>query len=388
MKHSVNQGHRLLFAAILAMAATSIGAGEDEPPRVETDGTVHVPAFDLPETAYLSDESRAAMKHFREVYGPEFGQFSQGCASFSEVADDPAAMRAARDCVAAGYYRTAIYKDTIAKHPVEITDEEIAGVYTEVFVPKDGIAAAKENRILISIHGGGFVVGARYFSHTEAMQVAHMGGYKVVSPDYRMAPEFTHPAGVEDVIAVYKALLEDYSAGNIGIYGCSAGAMLTAQTVAYILENDLAAPGAIGLFCAGIPTTDGDTPGVFKMGRSESAFLVSAINGFPRPVEVTDPPQPSGYFRGVAANDPVVAPGDHDNLLARFPPSLLISGTRDFALGAVLASHNKLIRLGVEADLHVWEGLGHATFAFNPRLPESDEVHNVIVRFFDKHLGQ
>lgn len=388
MQPSVIQANHVLVAAILAMAGTSGAAGEDEPPRVEADGTVHVPAFDLPETAYLSDESRAAMKHFRDVYGPEFGSFSEGCANFGEVADDPVAMRAARDCVAEGYYRTAIYKDTIAKHPVEITNEEIAGVYTEVFVPKDGIAAANEGRILISIHGGGFVVGARYFSHTEAMQVAHMGGYKVVSPDYRMAPEFTHPAGVEDVIAVYTALLEDYSARNIGVYGCSAGAMLTAQTVAYILGNDLPVPGAIGLFCAGIPTTDRDTPGVFKMSRSESAFLVSAINGFPRPVEVTEPPQPSGYFRGVAADDPVVAPGDHDNLLARFPPTLLISGTRDFALGGVLASHNKLVRLGVDADLHVWEGLGHATFAFNPRLPESDEVHNVVVRFFDKHLGR
>ena len=387
MPRSVSLGHVLASAVLLIAPALGVAA-EEEAPRVEPDGTVHVPAFDLPETAYLSDESRAAMKHFRDVYGPEFGSFSAGCASFSEVGDDPGAMRAARDCVAAGYYRTAIYKDTVAKHPVEITNEEIAGVYTEVFVPKEGIAPANERRVLISIHGGGFVVGSRYFSHTEAMQVAEMGGYKVVSPDYRMAPEFTHPAGVEDVIGVYKALLDDYPAANVGIYGCSAGAMLTAQTVAYILENDLPVPGAIGLFCAGIPTTDRGTPGVFKMSRSESAFLVSAINGFPRPVQVTEPPQPSGYFRGVVADDPVVAPGDHDELLARFPPALLISGTRDFALGGVLASHNRLIRLGVEADLHVWEGLGHATFAFNPRLPESDEVHNVIVRFFDKHLGQ
>ena len=387
MKRSViPRQHVLLLAALVATAGSASAAAER--PRVEADGTVHVPAFDLPETAYLSDESRAAMKHFREVYGPEFGTFSEGCANLNEVSDDLEAVRAARECVAQGYYRTAIYKDTVTKHPVEITAETVAGVYTEVFVPKRGIAETNKNRLLISIHGGGFAVGARYFSHTEAMQVADVGGYKVISPDYRMAPEFAHPAGVEDAIAVYKAVLEDYDAANIGIYGCSAGAMLTAQTVAYMLQHDLPLPGAIGLFCAGIPTTDGDTPGVFKMGRSESAFLVSAINGFVRPVESADPPQPSGYFRGVTAGDPVVAPGDHDALLARYPPTLLISGTRDFAMGDVLASHNKLVRLGVEADLHVWEGLGHATFAFNPRLPESDEVHDVIVRFFDKHLAQ
>ena len=257
-----------------------------------------------------------------------------------------------------------------------------------MFVPEGGIADANKHRLLISIHGGGFTIGARYFSHTEAMQVAHMGGYKVISPDYRMAPEFTHPAGLEDVVVVYRAMLKDYDAASIGIYGCSAGAMLTAQTVAYLLRNKLPLPGGIGLFCAGIPITDGAVPGVFKMGRSESAFLVSPINGFPRLVDRTSPPRASGYFSGAQADDPLVAPGDHDELLGRFPPSLLISGTRDFALGGVLASHNKLVSLGVEADLHVWEGLGHATFAFNPRLPESDEVHRVIVRFFDKHLAR
>ena len=75
-------------------------------------------------------------------------------------------------------------------------------------------------------------------------------------------------------------------------------------------------------------------------------------------------------------------------MMSQFPPSLLVSGSRDFLLSDVLATHRQLTNLGVEADLHVWEGLGHATFAFNPRLPESDEVHQVIVRFFNKHLGQ
>ena len=129
-----------LVAATLAMGAVSCSAPaeQDEDPRVEADGTVHVPAFDLPETSYLSDESRAAMKHFREVYGPEFGAFSEGCASLNDVADDLEAVRAARQCVAEGYYQTAIYRDTLAKHPVEITAEMIAGVYTEVFVPERG----------------------------------------------------------------------------------------------------------------------------------------------------------------------------------------------------------------------------------------------------------
>ena len=50
--------------------------------------------------------------------------------------------------------------------------------------------------------------------------------------------------GVEDVIAVNKAMLEDCDAASIGIYGCSAGAMLTAQTVACTLEAPIAAGSA------------------------------------------------------------------------------------------------------------------------------------------------
>jgi acetyl esterase/lipase len=72
--------------------------------------------------------------------------------------------------------------------------------------------------------------------------------------------------------------------------------------------------------------------------------------------------------------------------MAKLPPSLLISGTRDFTLSSVLVTHAQLVRLGVEARLHVWEGMSHA-FYFNSELPESHDAYDVIVRFFDKHLG-
>ena len=213
-------------------------------------------------------------------------------------------------------------------------------------------------------------------------------GYKVISPDYRQAPEFRHPSAVDDAFAVYKETLKEYEPGNIGVFGCSSGAMLTAQLMARILQEGLPLPAAAGLFCAAIPFTMNDVPGAFKISNGESAYLVSAMYGNPRPAEELINTDVNPYFVGVPANDLVVAPGDFDDVMAKFPPTLLISGTRDFALSGVLASHQKLTKLGVEADLHVWEGMGHATFAYNPRLPETDEVHWVIVNFFDKHLGQ
>ena len=368
MQKSVSLVRHVLMGATLSMAATMAVAVEEEARRVEPDGTVHVRAFDLPETAYLSEDSRAAMKHFREVYGPEFGTFSEGCANLVDVRDDPEAIRAARQCVAEGYYRTAIYKDTVAKHPVEITHEDIAGIYTEVFVPKAGIADANKSRLLISIHGGGFVVGARYFSHTEAMQVADVGGYRVISPDYRMAPEFTHPAGVEDVVAVYRAVLEDYDAASVGIYGCSAGAMLTAQTIAYILDTRCRCRPRRPLLRrhphAG-PRHARDLQD--EPGEALSSYPPS---WFSRPSRWRSLRQPNGYFRGVARTARS-CPGDHDEFPARFPRSAHTAERATSRWCGVLAA-TQAHSLGVEAACTSWEGLGMRRSRSITALPEAE----------------
>jgi acetyl esterase/lipase len=64
-----------------------------------------------------------------------------------------------------------------------------------------------------------------------------------------------------------------------------------------------------------------------------------------------------------------------------------VGGVRDFALSEVAVTHEKLVRLGVQTDLHVYEGMGHI-FTNYPDLPESREAYAVIVHFFDRHLSQ
>src|SRR5581483_976376 len=79
---------------------------------------------------------------------------------------------------------------------------------------------------------------------------AGLGGFKVITVDYRMFPEHKFPAASEDVAAVYRALLQHYKAADIGIFGCSAGGILTAQSVAWFQTHGLPRPGAIGIMCA------------------------------------------------------------------------------------------------------------------------------------------
>src|SRR3546814_16109832 len=66
----------------------------------------------------------------------------------------------------------------------------------------------------------------------EAVPVAGLGGYRVITVDYRQAPEAVYPAATEDALAAYKELLTTYRPQDIGVYGTSAGGMLPAQLIA------------------------------------------------------------------------------------------------------------------------------------------------------------
>ena len=116
-------------------AALPIVASADEVVS-ELEGIVQVASYDLPESAFLSDESRSAMKYFRDVYLRELITFANDCGDLSSIDGDLVKAREIRDCVSTQYFGTNIYKDTLKKHPVKISSEDIAGVYTEIFVPE------------------------------------------------------------------------------------------------------------------------------------------------------------------------------------------------------------------------------------------------------------
>jgi monoterpene epsilon-lactone hydrolase len=318
------------------------------------------------------------MKQFREVYVPAFDKLGNVCPPI--VGRNQAANAVIRQCDAKTFYTTAFYHDLRARYAVTITPDTIGGIYTEVFTPAAGSASKNKDRVLLNLHGGGFAFGSRVISHLESIPIAAVGQIKVISIDYRLAPEYTFPAASEDVAAVYRELLKHYRSENIGIYGCSAGGWLTAQSMAWFQHEHLPLPGAIGMFCAGANQVLGASTD--KSLRSDAALVTAALNG-----RDLDKEPALEYYRGVNRRNPLASPGDYDEIMARFPPTLLISGTRDGLLSSVVVTHAQLVRLGVEAELHVWEGMDHAFFS-QPALPESREVYQVVVKFFDAHLGR
>jgi acetyl esterase/lipase len=93
------------------------------------------------------------------------------------------------------------------------------------------------------------------------------------------------------------------------------------------------------------------------------------------------------YLAGVSVTDPLAAPASSPQVLAKFPPTLIVSGTRAFDLSSAVHTHALLVKQGVAADLHVWEGMFHGFF-YNVDVPESRDCYDIIVKIYAKHLGQ
>jgi epsilon-lactone hydrolase len=345
----------ILFRA--ASIAQDRPAGEQPRVIVRADGTVEVPAQAAPVSAFLSPQAKAYLtQHLKDMQDPEI------------LKQDAGVPRFMKGYIARDYELFAVDKK----------DEKIGGVHAFVYTPKDGISARNKKRVLINLHGGGFSGCWPGCAELESMPVAALGQIQVVSVDYRQGPDNKFPAASEDVAAVYQELLKTHKPQNIGIYGCSAGGMQTAMSVAWFQAHSLPAPAAIGIFCASAGGIFGGDALYTAIPLGE-ARLSSPIAPGVRP--------PLSYFSETDPKDPLVSPINSSEVLAKFPPTLIITGTRGFELSSALYTHEQLVKLGVEAELHVWEGLFHGFF-YNADVPESKDALNVIVKFFDRHLGR
>ncbi|MBV8830933.1 MAG: alpha/beta hydrolase fold domain-containing protein [Acidobacteriaceae bacterium] len=253
----------------------------------------------------------------------------------------------------------------------KVEEQKIAGVPVRVITPPD-VPAANQSRVLINLHGGGF--NSDSGSLTESIPVAALARTKVISVLYRLAPEHPFPAGLDDVLAVYKEVLKTYQPRRIAIYGTSAGAILTAEVAAKLKQGGMPLPGALGVF-SGI----GD---LSRYGDSRALFALDGLSGH---LEVPGAePHEREYAGATDLSDPILSPLFSD--LHGMPPTLFITSTRDLLLSGTCILHRAFLRAGVDSRLMVFEALPHA-FWNDSHLPESREAHEAMARFFDQVLG-
>jgi epsilon-lactone hydrolase len=255
--------------------------------------------------------------------------------------------------------------------PVNVRSKTIGGVRCDVITPLT-IPPAKRGRVLINVHGGGFVTDSG--SLVEGIPIAHLAQTTVVSVYYRLAPEHPFPAAVDDTVAVYRELLKIHKPKNSGLFGTSAGAILTAEVASGLKHRGLPLPGALGVFSG---TGDMSQP-----GDSQALYTIWGFRGYLRPP--AGGPILKDYVGSTNPRDPVLSPLYSD--LRGMPPTLFVSSTRDLLLSGTSILHRAYLRAGNRAELAVFESLPHA-FWYDYHLPETKEALHLMAGFFDAHVG-
>jgi epsilon-lactone hydrolase len=252
---------------------------------------------------------------------------------------------------------------------------KIAGVNCYILTP-DNIPEQNRNRLLVHVHGGGYVFGPGESATREAILMAGFGKFKVISIDYRMPPDFPYPAAMDDSMAVWKEVVKTNDPKKMAIFGTSTGGGMTLAMVLRAKTEGLPLPAATA---PGTPWSDmtktGDT---FFTNEKVDNVLVSNDGWLGEAAKL--------YANGHDLKDPQLSPIYGD--LTGFPPTILTSGTRDLFLSNTVRVHRKLRQAGVVADLHVFEGQSHAQYAGDPDAPETKDHFGELTAFFDKYLAK
>jgi monoterpene epsilon-lactone hydrolase len=335
-----------------ALAAQSNPAKEQDSASFDPDGTAHITRVVLMPT----------------TISPEAQQWLASLTQQKYEEESLAERRAHTDI-----WRAKDSAEARRLYPVNVEGTSIAGVRTDIITPLS-TPEANRSRVLINLHGGGF--NSDSGSLIEGVPIANLAKIKVVSVYYRLAPENPFPAAVDDVVAVYKELLKSYTPHSIGIFGTSAGAILTCEVTVKLKQLGLPLPAALGIFSG-----HGDFS---QVGDSWQLF---ALNGFPGKLEPTDSSHlpDDGYVGKVDRKNPVLSPIFAD--LHGMPASFLVTSTRDILLSSTTTLQRAFLRAGNDSQLVVFEALPHA-FWYHFQLPETREALELMAKFFDEKVGR
>ncbi|MGW3981760.1 alpha/beta hydrolase [Streptomyces mirabilis] len=320
-----------------------------------TDGTLHVPARDIPLPTTVSRAARATMTMVQAlpaVKVPSARDLDAWRAFVSQRGDSPEVTRGmALACSG--------FVDTGVKAEVEEIQDAGAAVY--VATP-EGLAADAE-QVYLHVHGGAWVDGGGPAGRLGAVFAAGSLGRRVWGVDYRMPPEHPFPAGLDDCVAAYRALLRDHHPASIAVGGISAGGNLVAGMLLRLHDEGLPMPAAAVL-------------------NSPVADLIQAGDSW----RTCPAPQDLGehvrlYAGGHDLREPYLSPL-FGEIPPGYPPTILISGTRDFLLSDTVRMHRALRTAGCLADLHVFEGAPHGMFS--GQAPEDHQQAAEVRRFLDE----
>jgi epsilon-lactone hydrolase len=239
-------------------------------------------------------------------------------------------------------------------------------------VPADWVwvDTPEPDRVVLYLHGGGYVMGSRNTHRGLAGRIARAARARVLLPDYRLAPEHPFPAALEDAAACWRWLVsEGHAPERMTIAGDSAGGGLALATLLALKAAGDPLP-ACAVALSAWTDLEGTGPTAEPGAVSDPMLTVEGLRSTGRQYAVDD------------LRNPFAAPLHGD--LAGLPPLLLQVGTREILLSDSTRLAEKARAAGVDVTLEIEDGLIHVWQMF-PDVPEAQRAVERIGRFIDRH---
>jgi epsilon-lactone hydrolase len=253
---------------------------------------------------------------------------------------------------------------------VTVTAAVLGGVPTaEITVDE-----IEPRHVVLYFHGGVYVVGDAFLAADLASQVGRRTRAKVISVDYRLAPENPYPAAVDDALAAYEALLQNGTApSDIAFAGESAGGGLAIATLVNARDHGLPLPAAAFVMS---PYADLTLAGTTMETKREIDPLMS-----PQALQarVTD------YTAGQDAALGLISPIFAD--LSGLPPLIIQAGTHEVLLDDAVRLARQAATADVEVTLDITPGVPHVFQSFYPILDEAAAALDRAGQLLSAHLA-
>ena len=246
---------------------------------------------------------------------------------------------------------------------------EVAGMKSEWIQYKQ----CHTEKVTLYFHGDGYATGGIETHRALCSQLSKFSGTKLLLIEYRLAPENTYPAPIEDAVAAYKWLLENnYKAENIAFAGDSAGGGITIGTLTYLRNHQLPLPACAVTFSPWLDHTFSGNS--YQTKRNIDPMLI--FEGF----ELWS----KAYLGNATPDAPYASPILHS--LEKLPPLLIQVGTDEMLLDDSIRLAEKAKAAGSDVTLEIFDKHFHVFNAFWRILPKARQANKNAGAFIAKWL--
>lgn len=271
---------------------------------------------------------------------------------------------------------------------VDVTSVTIEGRPAE-WVTASGRASVGR---LLYIHGGAFTMGSPLSHRTITSELARRTGLSVLAVDYRLMPEHSRMAGIEDCRNAYRWMLNNgprgtEPAGLVFVAGDSAGGNLTLTLIAWLRDQVRAGEGELRQVDGAIalsPLTDATfgSPSMHYNVKTDPLLgaMAKQILQVPRPLMLWL----SWLQNRIRPSDPRVSPARGD--LSDLPPVLVQASEAEILIDDARRYANKARDAGSPVEIETWHGMVHVWPAFGPGLPETGQAFDRMETFVSRVL--